>query len=245
MDCDVSVNNMSAILMSEILYFCGEIDSRVRPLLYAVKRWAKEANVTHSAPGGWITNFGLSLLVIFFLQNRPVPILPSLIDALQIVGEETMPNFGVEYLTPISDLQTKASLNTESLAMLLKEFLNFLGSHPFQNKHLSVLTGKASTLEESCYPIWLQYPVEEDKNVTKNVSHSDCYELCEKARLSSKFIASNMGVKCTAPSDFPRILGISTLLKTFSKKSNEVDLNKLLLNEKNRNSNTRNRQKRT
>lgn len=69
-----------------MLYFCGEIDTRVRPLLYAVKKWAKEGNVTYDAPGPWITNFGLSLLVVFFLQNRPVPVLPSLNDAVKIIG---------------------------------------------------------------------------------------------------------------------------------------------------------------
>ncbi|GBN64600.1 Poly(A) RNA polymerase, mitochondrial [Araneus ventricosus] len=244
MECDISVNNMSAILMSEILYFCGEIDSRVRPLLYAVKRWAKEANVTYSTPGSWITNFGLSLLVIFFLQNRPVPILPPLIDALQIIGEETAPDFGVEYLTPITDLQAKASLNTESLAVLLKEFLNFLGSHPFQNKHISVLTGKASTLKECCDALWVQNPIEEHKNVTKNVAHSDRYELCEKAQLSSKFIASNMGVKCGATSDLSLILGIPHLLKTFAKNSKELHMSKLL-NEKNQNGHRKKHQRKT
>ncbi|CAL1265726.1 unnamed protein product [Larinioides sclopetarius] len=244
MECDISVNNMSAVLMSEILYFCGEIDPRVRPLLYAVKRWAKEASVTYSAPGPWITNFGLSLLVIFFLQNRPVPILPALIEALQIIGEETTPDFGVEYLTPIAELQAKASLNTESIAMLLKEFLNFLGSHPFQNKHISILTGKASTLKECCDAIWLQNPIEEHKNVTKNVLHGDRYELCEKARLSSKYIAANMGVKCVAASDLSLILGIPNMLKMFPKNSKDLHMSELL-NGKNQNGSRKKLQRKT
>lgn len=72
--------------MSEIIYFCGEIDFRVRPLLHAVKKWAKESNITSDTPGSWITNFGLTTLVLYFLQNRPNPILPPFNDALIIEG---------------------------------------------------------------------------------------------------------------------------------------------------------------
>ncbi|GIY96316.1 poly(A) RNA polymerase, mitochondrial [Caerostris extrusa] len=144
----------AAILMSEILYFCGEIDSRVRPLLYAVKKWAKESNITHAVPGAYITNFGLSLLVIFFLQNRPVPILPNLIESILIVGDESSTNFKVEYLMPISKFQAKASLNTESLAELLEEFLRFLGLNPFKDRHFSILTGVASPKKSNDQYVW-------------------------------------------------------------------------------------------
>ncbi|GFY60625.1 poly(A) RNA polymerase, mitochondrial [Trichonephila inaurata madagascariensis] len=226
MDCDISVNNMPAVLMSEIIYFCGEIDPRVRPLLYAVKKWAKDANITYESPGAWITNFGLSLLVIFFLQNRPIPILPSLNNALQIIGEEFTSHFAVEYLTSVSALQAKASLNEESLATLLKEFLSFLGSHPFKDKHLSVLSGQA-TQKKTSFPIWMQYPVEEDKNVTKNVSHSELFDFCEKARLSSKFLASNIQIQSGVSTDLSLILGIPNIMKLFSQR-NELDMNKLL-----------------
>ncbi|GFR29014.1 poly(A) RNA polymerase, mitochondrial [Trichonephila clavata] len=237
MDCDISVNNMPAVLMSEIIYFCGEIDPRVRPLLYAVKKWAKDASITYESPGAWITNFGLSLLVIFFLQNRPVPILPNLNEALQIVGEEFATHFAVEYLTSVSTLQAKASVNEESLATLLKEFLSFLGSHPFKDKHFSVLSGQA-TLKRTNFPIWMQYPVEEDKNVTKNVSHSELFELCEKARLSSKFLASNIQIQSVVSTDLSFILGIPNIKKLFSQR-NELDMNKLLNDKTTRNNQRR------
>ncbi|GIY26307.1 poly(A) RNA polymerase, mitochondrial [Caerostris darwini] len=230
LDCDISVNNMAAILMSEILYFCGEIDSRVRPLLYAVKKWAKESNITHAVPGAYITNFGLSLLVIFFLQNRPVPILPNLIESILIVGDESSTNFKVEYLMPISKFQVKASLNTESLAELLEEFLRFLGLNPFKDRHFSILTGVASP-KKSNDPICMEYPMDEISNVTKNVSETELRNLCEKARLSCKFLASNKNVKCGSATNLPLLLGVSNINRLFLKNTNSRYEAKLDVNE--------------
>jgi poly(A) RNA polymerase len=64
--------------MSELLYLYGEVDSRFRPLIFTVRQWAKEALLTSDHPGQQITNFSLTLLVIYFLQTRAPPILPTL-----------------------------------------------------------------------------------------------------------------------------------------------------------------------
>lgn len=73
--------------MSDMLYFCGDIDSRVRPLVHVVKKWAKESNITQERPGNQISNFGLTNLILFFLQTRnPHPILPPLNHAFYILG---------------------------------------------------------------------------------------------------------------------------------------------------------------
>lgn len=65
-----------AIYMSELLNFYGEIDCRVRPLVMVVRKWAKNQEITSYSPGPWITNFSLSLLVLFYLQQKNI--LPSL-----------------------------------------------------------------------------------------------------------------------------------------------------------------------
>ena len=55
----------------------GEFDWRVRPLTFTVRKWAQSLKlVTKNIPGPWITNFSLSLMVIFFLQHKRI--LPSL-----------------------------------------------------------------------------------------------------------------------------------------------------------------------
>jgi len=62
--------------MSELLNFYGEIDCRVRPLVMVIRKWAKSQQITSDSPGPWITNFPLSLLVLFYLQQKNI--LPSL-----------------------------------------------------------------------------------------------------------------------------------------------------------------------
>ncbi len=57
--------------MSELLYLYGELDPRVRPLVFAVRRWAREHGLIEDArPTSFFTNFTLTLLVVFFLQAR-------------------------------------------------------------------------------------------------------------------------------------------------------------------------------
>ncbi|XP_054706334.1 poly(A) RNA polymerase, mitochondrial-like [Uloborus diversus] len=234
MDCDVSINNMSAVLMSELIYFCGEVDHRVRPLIYAVKKWAKEANITSESPGTWITNFGLSMLVLFFLQNRPLPILPAFNDAVQIIDEESSTQLKVLYKQSLSDLRSKASLNKETLAVLLQEFLTFVGTYPFNENHISLLTGSALPRNDGS-PLWIQYPMEEDLNVTKNVSHHEMWDLCEKAFASSKYLASNMNYKVNKTRDLASLLGIPNIKRLEFKKSPKLDVGLLMNDSHNKN----------
>lgn len=60
--------------MSEVLFLYGELDSRVKPLVFTIRKWAKDNKLTNIYPGRTITNFSLTLLVIFYLQQ--INILP-------------------------------------------------------------------------------------------------------------------------------------------------------------------------
>ncbi|CAG0897386.1 unnamed protein product [Darwinula stevensoni] len=75
--CDISMDPMGH-RMSELLWLCTQVDPRVAPLVFAVRRWAQGVQLTNPAPGRWISNFSLTLLVIFFLQSTSPSILPRL-----------------------------------------------------------------------------------------------------------------------------------------------------------------------
>lgn len=65
--------------MSKILWTYAELDSRVRPLVYSVRRWAEAADITSDkSPGPWLTNFQIIVLVLYFLMAKPQPVLPAL-----------------------------------------------------------------------------------------------------------------------------------------------------------------------
>nr|XP_042913657.1 poly(A) RNA polymerase, mitochondrial isoform X2 [Parasteatoda tepidariorum] len=227
MEVDISVNNLAPILMSELLYFCGEVDSRIRPLIYAVKKWARETDITKSSPGSWFTNFSLTLLVVYFLQNRPTPVLPPLKEIINIIGAEFTDEYRFEYLMTLPELQAKASLNKESIAVLLQEFLLYLGSHPFEDRCISLMTGSA--IERSSeFPVWIQYPLEEDLNVSKNVSQYELWNTCRKARASAKFLTTNLNAKSLHLKDLSILLGIAEVLKLDENKSKRVDVKTIM-----------------
>lgn len=62
--------------MTELLFLYGEVNVKVRPLVFAIREWASHVGITNSQPGPWISNFSLSLMVLFFLQKKKI--LPSL-----------------------------------------------------------------------------------------------------------------------------------------------------------------------
>ena len=78
LEVDLSMSNMTGVYMSELLYLFGEIDERVRPLTFCIRKWASITGLTNPSPGRWISNFSLTVLVIFFLQQMKKPILPPL-----------------------------------------------------------------------------------------------------------------------------------------------------------------------
>ena len=54
-----------------------------------IRHWARYQSITSSNPGYWITNFPLTLLVVYFLQSRPKPIVPSF-DYLQSLAGKNL-----------------------------------------------------------------------------------------------------------------------------------------------------------
>ena len=64
-------NIRSGFYMSELLYLYGELDRRVRPLMFTIRRWAKDQGLIQDRrPTSFFTNFSLTLMVLFFLQKK-------------------------------------------------------------------------------------------------------------------------------------------------------------------------------
>lgn len=76
-----------AIKSSELLYIYGCLDPRVRALVFSVRCWARVHGLTNSVPGTWITNFSLTMMVMFFLQRRSPPIIPTLDQLKELAGK--------------------------------------------------------------------------------------------------------------------------------------------------------------
>uniref|UniRef100_A0A8W7PQJ4 Poly(A) RNA polymerase mitochondrial-like central palm domain-containing protein n=1 Tax=Anopheles coluzzii TaxID=1518534 RepID=A0A8W7PQJ4_ANOCL len=84
LEIDLTMNNTAGVYMSELLYLFGQLDARVRPLTFCVRRWAQSVGLTNQTPGYWITNFSLTMLVMYFLQQLARPVLPSINRLIQL-----------------------------------------------------------------------------------------------------------------------------------------------------------------
>uniref|UniRef100_A0A2K5DW82 Uncharacterized protein n=1 Tax=Aotus nancymaae TaxID=37293 RepID=A0A2K5DW82_AOTNA len=160
--CDVTTNDRIALTSSELLYIYGALDSRARALVFTVRCWARAHSLTSSILGAWITNFSLTMMVIFFLQTRSPPILPTL-DSLQALAdaEDKCITEG-NNCTFVRDLnRIKPSENTET---------NIRGRE--QNKPDSS-------------PLYIQNPFETSLNTSKTVNQSQLQKSVDLAQEST------------------------------------------------------------
>ena len=85
-ECDISTAS-SGYHMSNLLYIWGNLDDRVRPLVFAVRKWASEMGlVPKQRPTTFFTNFPITLMVIFYLQFKH-NILPPLDKLKSMAGK--------------------------------------------------------------------------------------------------------------------------------------------------------------
>ncbi|XP_007536737.2 poly(A) RNA polymerase, mitochondrial [Erinaceus europaeus] len=183
--CDLTTDNRVALKSSELLYLYGALDSRVRALAFSVRHWAHTHSLTSSIPGAWITNFSLTMLVIFFLQRRSPPILPTLDELKALADAEDDCVIKGHNCTFVSDLsRISPTENTETLELLLKEFFEYFGNFAFHKNSINIRQGKEQNKPESC-PLHIQNPFETSLNISKNVSQVQLQKFVDLARESA------------------------------------------------------------
>ncbi|XP_066240773.1 poly(A) RNA polymerase, mitochondrial isoform X1 [Saccopteryx leptura] len=189
--CDLTTNNRIALKSSELLYIFGSLDSRVRALVFSVRCWARAHSLTSSIPGAWITNFSLTMMVIFFLQRRSPPILPTVDYLKTLTDAEDKCIIEGHNCTFIRDLnRIKPSGNTETLELLLKEFFEYFGNFAFNKNSINIRQGREQNKPESS-PLHIQNPFETSLNISKNVSQSQLQKFVDLARESAWILYQN------------------------------------------------------
>ncbi|KAL1264023.1 hypothetical protein QQF64_004378 [Cirrhinus molitorella] len=125
---DITINNRLAVRNTRFLQLCSGIDSRLRPLVYTIRLWAKQKQLAGnlSGPGPLLNNYALTLLVIFYLQNRDPPVLPSVNHLKNMACEEeecVIEEWDCTF--PSQPFIVPSSKNTEDLCTLLFGFFTF------------------------------------------------------------------------------------------------------------------------
>jgi poly(A) RNA polymerase len=199
LECDLSLTSMSGIYMSEMLYIFGELDQRVRPLVFMVRHWAKHHGLIENyRPTNYFTNFGLTVMVVFFLQyqHNMLPSFGLLHHLADPKSDHRISNDGVDctFLRDISGqharLNAKFNQPDPSVSELLLQFFDFYAKFDFDKKAVCILSGKPqpkrnkSNVKNVRFHIDLTNPLEPDLNVCANV-HLDAVGLfqmqCKKS----------------------------------------------------------------
>ncbi|XP_035475063.2 poly(A) RNA polymerase, mitochondrial isoform X1 [Scophthalmus maximus] len=168
--CDLTANNRVAMKSTELLYLYGELDPRVRLLVFTVRCWARTHGVTSSIPGAWITNFSLTVMVLFFLQKRSPPIIPTLDELRDLAGPADKSVIEGNDCTFVSDFgNIPLHGNTATPGQLLREFFDFYASFPFNKMSICIRKGTEQNKPEVA-PLHIQNPFETSLNVSKNVN---------------------------------------------------------------------------
>ncbi|TSK14826.1 Poly(A) RNA polymerase, mitochondrial [Bagarius yarrelli] len=169
--CDLTANNRVAMKSSELLFVYGKLDARVRHLVFAIRCWARVHSITSSIPGAWITNFSLTVLVLFFLQRRTQPMLPTMDQLRDLADPSDQCIIEGNDCTIVSDLSKikLQTLNTDTLEKLLQEFFEFYGNFSFSSTSINIRKGKEQNKPETT-PLHIQNPFETSLNISKNVN---------------------------------------------------------------------------
>lgn len=74
LDCDINVNDRLGLLNSSMIKEYCDAHPFVRPLLYAIKKWAKPLGLNSPSPArgksATFSSYALALMTISFLQVR-------------------------------------------------------------------------------------------------------------------------------------------------------------------------------
>ncbi|CAL1267375.1 unnamed protein product [Larinioides sclopetarius] len=126
---DISLYNTLALVNTEMLEAYTKIDPRVQVLGYALKHLAKVLGICDASRGS-LSSYAYILLVIYFLQQRPTPVIPVL-QELYEDGEkplEMVENWNVYFfrdLDRLKDVWPDYGKNKERIGELWLGLLSF------------------------------------------------------------------------------------------------------------------------
>uniref|UniRef100_A0A8B9TM68 Terminal uridylyl transferase 4 n=1 Tax=Anas platyrhynchos TaxID=8839 RepID=A0A8B9TM68_ANAPL len=178
--CKVSARNDVACLTTDLLAALGKLEPVLIPLVLAFRYWARLCHIDCQAEGG-IPSYSFALMVIFFLQQRKPPILPSYLG-----------NW-VTFKTP----------HQVSLGQLWLELLKFYTlEFALEEYVISIRVQELLTRENKNWPkrrIAIEDPFALKRNVARSLNSQMVFEyILERFRTAYKYFAcpqSKDGIK--------------------------------------------------
>lgn len=145
--CDVCVNNLLAVVNTQLLKDYASIDPRLSQLAFCVKHWARRRKV-NSTYHGTLSSYCYVIMCIYYLQTRKPPILPCLQDErmLKPTFSATINGITCSYHKGVSILAGFGSANSQSVSELLTGFFDYWAyRHDYSRDVASIRVGTAIT----------------------------------------------------------------------------------------------------
>ncbi|XP_052253588.1 poly(A) RNA polymerase, mitochondrial-like isoform X2 [Dreissena polymorpha] len=197
---DISVNNLSGSLMSNVVFLLGQLHPSFLALVVFLKYWAR---VNSLAQGGqrWqsLTSYMLSVLLISHLQQlRQLPPLKDLYETQFEPGSPIGDLADLERIRfkaiPTSHNDREAMFQVRqtdsSMSELLCSFFKYYGEFDFRSHLIDVHNGVA-VRQTHFFDIYVCNPHEERHNVCRNVTRDSLERFKELCRLSHETLTEN------------------------------------------------------
>ena len=119
---------MFSVRNTHLLHCYSQLDGRVRPLVLAVKKWARDCQI-NDASDNTLSSYALTLMVVWYLQaGVSPPVLPCLQETHPAMFPPESRAGSLTFLPP----HCPQSTNTQSLAQLYLQFFQFYSLHTSQ-----------------------------------------------------------------------------------------------------------------
>ncbi|BFZ22730.1 hypothetical protein BsWGS_25769 [Bradybaena similaris] len=170
LDCDISLQAMDSIKMTELLYLYSVCDPRVKPLMTVIKQWAICHHLTAGGEQQKPTTIGMLFMLLHYLQTRSPQVVPTL-KTLQSYASTT-DMFYIDdtvYGLPSKPSLIPRSQNKETIDTLLHGFFTFYSEFDFKNKAISVIEGCTFAKPADATPVYIENPLSNGLNICRNV----------------------------------------------------------------------------
>lgn len=185
--CDLSNGQSLPLHNTALLQLYSKLDPRVAPLMTVLRRWAKTNDYIGIQPS--FSSYTFSLMVIFFLQTRSPPVLPS-VNALRSKPhvKNIVDGIDCSFCSDVSKIDR--SKNRQSSETLLLDFFSYYKDFDFFEHVLSPLTGRCEpkrkfeemkTEDGKFKPnhMYIQDPFDTSRNCAANVKFSTLLTMVE------------------------------------------------------------------
>lgn len=222
--CDISFKSSLGIYKSYLIKFYISLDDRLKPLMMLIKYWGKHFKIAGS---GKISSYALVLLIIFYLQQPSVNIVPPLIEFQKNCQPQIINGWQVNFNE--NTVLPKVT-NTNSITQLLHGFFLFYSSFDFKSKVVCPIDGMVHTESEfkdvqnlpSCMDLY-KANVNENGNLKFNANKPMCVQ--DPIELSHNI---TMGIQFAALNQFVKYCAIGAKICATASKNDYKDLLKTL-----------------